>query len=169
MKRTTRKVIFLDIDGVINSGNNMEINARLKRTEETMYFDPVCMKLLKELVEDTGADLILSSDWRFPDEQTKSICHLQNLMKRLADYEIGLAGQTGKALIWRNDEINEWLQAHPEVESYVILDDVNDNFEGENLKRLVLTDEVIGLTAEDIAKAARILREQIAGREYQKS
>ena len=153
------KVILLDVDGVINSGNNMKRNAQLKRTCETMYFDSECMRLLKKLVQNTGAKLILSSDWRFPEPRTHSICHLQNLLSRLADYELGLNGQTGEAQFSRNEEINAWLQEHPEVESYVILDDVNDDFQGENLRRLVLTNEIVGLTATDAQKAERILME----------
>lgn len=153
-----RKVIFLDVDGVINSGNNQLRNARLKRTCETMYFNPVCMKLLKELVESTGADLVLSSTWRLPDEKTKSVCHLDNLIKRLADYELGLFSQTGPTRFCRNDEINEWLRSHPDVDGYVILDDVNDDFQGENLRRLVLVDEVVGLTDSNVVQAVNFLK-----------
>lgn len=156
-----KKVIFLDVDGVINSGNNQKRNTRLKRTCETMYFDPTCMKNLKEIVEKTDARLVLSSDWRFPTERTKSICHLQNLIRKLADYELGVDDQTGEALSCRNEEINQWLQSHKELESYVILDDVNDCFEGENLKRLVLTDEVVGLTDSDVVEAIEILNNNI--------
>lgn len=153
------KIIFLDVDGVINSGNNMKRNAQLKRTCETMYFDSDCMRLLKKLVQNTGAKLILSSDWRFPDPRTHSICHLQNFSDRLADYGLGLTGQTGEARLCRDEEISEWLQEHPEVTNYVILDDVNDGFQGENHRHLVLTDEIIGLTLEDIQKAEKLLEE----------
>lgn len=161
VKTLYKKVIFLDVDGVINSGNNQKRNAELGYTCETMYFDSACMKNLKEIVEKADATLVLSSDWRFPTERTKSICHLQNLMKKMALYEIGITDQTGEALSSRNEEINQWLQSHKQVESYVILDDVNDCFEGENLKRLVLTDEIVGLTDSDVVKAIEILNKKI--------
>lgn len=152
------KVIFLDIDGVINPGNNMKRNARLKRTCENMYFDPVCINHLKTLVAHSGARVVLSSTWRLPDELTLSTAHWVNLITCLSNYGIQLYGETGPSLSTRHEEINAWLSEHPDVESYVILDDVNDDFQGENLRRLVLTNEIIGLTSSDVVKAERILQ-----------
>ena len=153
------RVIFLDVDGVINSGNNMSRNARLKRTCENMYFDPTCMNRLKKLVENTGAKIVLSSTWRLPDERTRSMAHLENLKERLALYGLCILDSTPALTSDRNQEVNEWLQSHPEVVQYIILDDVNDNFQGDNLRRLVLTDEIVGLTDQDAAKAERLLKE----------
>lgn len=46
------KIIFLDIDGVLNYENS-----KSKVEEEKV-------KLLKEIVDKTGAEIVLSSDWR---------------------------------------------------------------------------------------------------------
>ena len=59
--------------------------------------------------------------------------------------------------IHRGDEIQEWLDNH-EVESYVILDDINNMLESQQ-SHLVLTDEIDGLTEKDVEKAIRILNE----------
>ena len=49
---SARKVIFLDIDGVLNQDNGGP------KIEECY------VKLLAHIVEETGAELILSSSWR---------------------------------------------------------------------------------------------------------
>jgi hypothetical protein len=56
----------------------------------------------------------------------------------------------------RGEIVNAYLAKHPEVTSYVILDDV-DQFTEEQHKHLVLTNEEVGLTKEDADKAIRIL------------
>lgn len=151
------KVIFLDVDGVINSGNNQQHVHKVRRNCNNMYFDTVCMENLQRLVKSTGAELVLSSTWRLPDERTYSMQHMANLKRRLAAYGLSLSGETPSGHFYRHDEINAWLEAHPEVTGYVILDDVNDGFVEENYRRLVLTDEIVGLTAEDVEKAIKIL------------
>ena len=153
---THDEVIFLDVDGVINSWNSQQRDFEVKLNLKTLRFDPTCLENLRVLVERTGADLILSSSWRF-DDDALGAAPLINLEARLAEKGMRLAGRTGCTLAWRDDEINAWLQEHPDVESYVILDDVNDNFRGDNLRRWVATNEGIGLTSEDVQKAEKIL------------
>ena len=52
------KIIFLDIDGVLNC----------KYTKEEIFFFPFVspkkIELLKQLIERTGAKVVLSSTWR---------------------------------------------------------------------------------------------------------
>lgn len=152
-----RKVIFLDVDGVINSLQNQAEEFIKKRNFDTMHFDTANMEALKVLVESTGAELILSSSWRHVDTPLDKAA-LENLHRRLAEFGLVLTGDIGPYRNLRHDAISEWLQANPDVESYVILDDVNDAFEGELLERLVLTDELIGLTVEDAEIAKEILK-----------
>ena len=62
-----RKIIFLDIDGVLNhetgyrNGNckPYELNGHIYET-----FDPTSKELLNKLIELTGADIVISSTWR---------------------------------------------------------------------------------------------------------
>lgn len=150
-----RKVIFLDVDGVINSLVNQAEEWGVHGFD-TMNFDPVNMKPLKVLVESTGAELILSSSWRHTDTP-KDKAALKNLHRILAEYGLVLAGDIGPYRNLRQDAIADWLQKNPDVVDYVILDDVNDGFEGENLRRFVVTDAYVGLTMEDIQKAINIL------------
>ena len=53
------KLIFLDIDGVLN----YEGYGRLTRSG-TRFVDPVLIKRLKKIIDCTGAKVVLSSTWR---------------------------------------------------------------------------------------------------------
>lgn len=63
----------------------------------------------------------------------------------------------------RTEEINAYLQMHPEIKRYVILDDCfQDDYscDAELRKHLVFVDALKGLQKEDIIKACRILNRQ---------
>jgi HAD domain in Swiss Army Knife RNA repair proteins len=59
------KIIFLDIDGVMNSQrfytNSIKGN---RRDEYGDLFDPLSASLLNKLIKETGAKIVISSTWR---------------------------------------------------------------------------------------------------------
>lgn len=60
------KVLFLDIDGVINSHEWCELNPFCLGWEGwKRQIDPALLSLLNQIVEATGASVVLSSTWRF--------------------------------------------------------------------------------------------------------
>ena len=83
------KVIFLDVDGVINTDN-------LLREHGYTYVCPNRVILLKKIIEATDAKIVLSSDWRrMPESRSliREALKLQNLefidlggMRRLLTY-----------------------------------------------------------------------------------
>lgn len=56
----------------------------------------------------------------------------------------------------RGSEIDEWLQMHPEVTNYVIIDDRTDFTENQQ-PHFVHVDSYVGLTDEDVELAIGIL------------
>lgn len=61
MKEETKmKVIFLDVDGVLNSQDLFE-----RCGEELVPIDEENIRYLKEIVDATGAQIVLSSSWRY--------------------------------------------------------------------------------------------------------
>ena len=61
-------VIFLDVDGVLNSVSNLikVYNETHKSHSGYSYpFDPDCLENLKELVAVTKSNLVISSNWRY--------------------------------------------------------------------------------------------------------
>ena len=79
------KVIFLDIDGVLNC--EMWYRRRfeeLDRTEETgnypfYEFDPILIDRLNKIIDNTGAKVVVSSTWRLG----RSVTELQELLDRV--------------------------------------------------------------------------------------
>lgn len=158
------KVIFLDIDGVLNSWST-----GYKITTEKL-------QLLNNLIEQTGAKIVISSSWRIGSKDVKdfldknfSKCtfRLDNF-KDVANQEyitnifyndniIGLTDTFGPS---RGDEIKRWLDNHSDdVESYVILDDDTDMLD-EQLEHLVQTDTYYGITDREVHLASLILNKQ---------
>ena len=140
------KVIFLDVDGVLNSSQD-GFNIKLETRKHLV--------LLKQLVDETGAEIVLSSSWRIYDKTRVFI------KKKLEEYGIALIGFTPDTGESKGKEIKKWLDETPySIESFVILDDDSDMDEYTHAK-LVKTDSNIGLHQVDIIKAIHLLNEPI--------
>ena len=75
------KVIFLDIDGVLNSGDWEKRRRQLSiddiNTQYPFYeFDPLAIKQLNRIVKETDAKIVVSSTWRFWEEGDQDISDL---------------------------------------------------------------------------------------------
>jgi hypothetical protein len=111
-----RKVLFLDIDGVCNSAEFME-NNRNPNIGGALGLDPFAVVLVKMIVQDTGCDVVLSSTWRLNEWSRQQV---RNEVVEFVDVTPDLNGKD------RGYEIEAWLDAHPEVTRYAILDDDMD-------------------------------------------
>ncbi len=114
------KVIFLDFDGVLNS------EKYLRKVGETgVVIDPARMSLLKEIVDKTGAKIVLTTSWR---EHWEKNATDNNICKTINDifkkHGLEIFDKTPKQNTKREDEIKSWLDAHPEVANFVVLDDM---------------------------------------------
>ena len=140
-----KQVIFLDVDGVFNSYKD-----RFSYILETDYH----LKLLKGLVELTGAKLVLSSSWRLGERIDDT------LATRLNEFNMETIGSTPYLIDGcRGDEIREWMNTcKEEIESFVILDDESDMAEFTKTN-LVKTNAEVGLQEEDILKCIDILKD----------
>lgn len=107
---------------------------------------PSCVALLKHLIEETEAKVVLSSTWR----RFHSIEENEHYIGvPLMDKTIYLSGKR------REEEINEWLSRHPDVEKYVILDDDYDVGEKNHVATSM---HAGGLTLKHILEAMEILK-----------
>ena len=147
------KLIFLDVDGVLNSTKFAikmleEDNARIYAED---MLDPHALRLLKRLVDETGALLILSSSWRKIPESRR------NLERQLEQYGMYIAESTPCTYGKRGDDITAWFNMIPAAKRcrYVILDDDSDMTV--HMKHLVQTRFDTGLTREHVDKAIKIL------------
>lgn len=125
------KIIFLDIDGVLNSDDFFEgtANSDLQGIEREIDVEKI--KLLKKAIDETGAKIVLSSSWRYMKK-------VQDLKELLSQYGISITGSTSFIEGKRGLEINQWLIEHPDVVDFVILDDeIFDSYDEKLLKKLL--------------------------------
>ena len=153
------KLIFLDVDGVLNTNKTTR---RLACCQEIKFVDTRKVLRLREIVERTGAKIVLSSTWRFGAMPQAFYLEREALRELVAEFKrlrcplwFDITPYFARAKRWQ--EINGWLINH-DVEDFIILDDV-----GEELKpfadKLVLTDPWQGLTKERAELAISMLGE----------
>ena len=150
------KVIFLDIDGVLNT-------EAYRENPDVDYFEhpisDIHMCLLEYLVKSTGAKIVLSSTWReYWDKGKLQFDRFGAYINKLfAEYGLEIYDKTPE-LRDRSDEIDAWKKLHQcELESYVILDDFDFEWSQENEKHLVKTMDEVGLDEEAVERAVGIL------------
>ncbi len=110
------KIVFLDIDGVLNRRDTFAYSGT------SFCLERECVKRMKNILEKTGAQVVLSSVWRKYEEG-----------KALVRWHIEFIDQTKELDAIRGEEIKEWLDRHPDVEKYAILDDDTDMLPGQPL------------------------------------
>jgi hypothetical protein len=161
------KVIFLDIDGVLNS--NFWNADHQREISDGKYIDTEKVRLLSDLVKKSEASLILHSGWRFwfdADVQPTrpEAAYLTSLLNNEGMTVAGMTPdltteeirRTKKFSKVKADEILKWLENHPETDSWVVLDDLELHNEI-IAKCQIMTDPEQGLTEADVEKALGIL------------
>ena len=179
------KYIFLDIDGVLNS-EEMLNHKPFPKCRGIMGIEKSKVKRLKQIVEATGAEIVLTSSWKksfdafkrngyrvvkieeselanfWVEELEELGCFGKYLSNKLYDQKLRVSDTTSKYEInpnYRGNGILAYLKDHP-AEAYVILDD--ENFRDYHSRpaiqdHLVLTDYMTGLSDDDVEKAIKIL------------
>ena len=154
------KVVFLDIDGVLNSHQSAK---RGLHKGGLLTLDPEAVERLNRLVREVPeVKFVLSSTWRLYQ------CREDFDVFTAVGFEGEFVGRTpalrkellGSPIVIqqiRGAEIAAWLEEHPEVERYVILDDDSDM--GPLLRDLIQTCSWKGgLQDEHVEEAIRRLR-----------
>jgi len=137
-----RPVIFLDIDGVL---------APIHRWDRYGDLDPACVHVLNAIVARAGADVVVSSTWRYG----KTVAELQQILEGA-----GFAGRVidttpiGTPGASRGDEIAAWLAGH-DASGYAIIDDHVDV--GELRAHLIQTHPARGLQPSDAPRVIATL------------
>ncbi len=148
------KVVFLDIDGVLNS-----VKYDRERTAKDGNIDISRLPLLKRIIEATGAEIVLVSSWRKHWEREEEMCDGigREINKTFRSAGLRIYDKT-PALGERAEEITHWLGEHTGVAKYVIIDDSFGGW-GAHEPFLVKTNCRIGRGLEEVhvAKAIEIL------------
>ena len=166
------KVIFLDVDGVLNSEsycdwvmNNLGYDngyggffpPEAKPRVEDVKWDPETVRVLQHIVEETGANIVMSSTWRhnFPLERFNDMFALYGAHFNIISATPSAPRRMSSFQGFRGDEVNQWLsETIHDIESYVILDDGVDFYEDQSV---IYTNDQVGLTWNDADAAIRKL------------
>lgn len=124
-------IIFLDVDGCLNSAY----------TKDYIIVDGIkyigledrFIRRLGWIVKKTGAKIVLTSDWGMEGPDSG---HMRYLKQRLSVYGIEIYDTIDWNRFrreWRGDAIFTWLEDHPDIDKYIVIDDTyfwgyNDSF-----------------------------------------
>ncbi len=116
------KIIFLDIDGVLNRcGIIPEHRTKTRNAHGCIGLEPELVDMLVCMLEQTGAQVVLSSSWRMFDD----------LVIDIENAGIPIFARTEKLGGERGEEVDRWLceylQENPDAQvQYAIIDDETD-------------------------------------------
>lgn len=128
-----RKIIFLDVDGVLNTPKFIHRNG-------FTAIDDILVDIVVNIVKATNAEIVLSSSWRV-DEKDKRIV-FETFKEKNIDIVDCTPWLSQNGWVERNEEIRAWLENNI-VDKFAIIDDTPDaNIPGSFFQ----TDENIGLT-----------------------
>ncbi len=110
--------MFLDIDGVCNSASWVR-----QGNNPWHGIDPAAAALVKHIIKVTKCSVVLSSTWRlYPEARAvveREVCKFIDCTK---DMQRGAKWGVTE----RGHEVQDWLDRHPAVTQYAILDDNSD-------------------------------------------
>ena len=155
------RVIFLDIDGVLNAdcdyGGRSYPNPYIMLNNGNKYCG-ICkthVRYLKEIVDKTDAKIVLTSSWKEDYIEYLEFGYLNRVGKylhnKLREFNLEIYDTTIRydlsGGINRGYEIKSWLDDHPEVDDWVVLDDVKfDDYDFLGITpHLILIDDKYGL------------------------
>jgi len=175
---TNIRLIFLDVDGTINhlgGGDDLP--------EATVC--PTCVKTLRQILDQTGSKIVLSSSWRLERRHRKTLFRYLRTVELAQGVIVGETRDLSSYHKNRTDEIKDWL-ANPnlynksltlwpqQIQGWVSLDDLDlaGMEEDEKLKchhvsvnpklGLCMTENIVGRVVQQLSRSiAHVLLESV--------
>lgn len=154
------KIIFLDIDGVLNCKTSRS------RCGKYIGIDDDKLSLLKKVAEACGAGIVLVSTWKNNWQKSEKEKFKQDdlahyLDKKFKKHGLQVYDKTSDSLdgvyFSRGESILDYIRRN-NVTGHVILDDMQFDYDGCGLTdNFVKTNIAVGLTQKDAARAMEIL------------
>ena len=162
-----KNIIFLDIDGVLDVPDP---------SKQIPEFIPETLDYLKEIVNQTNAKIVIISTWRLGAQRLQEMypeneeikawkVNWDYLMDTFRKHDLYIEDNTdwNKNLKSRGEEIRAFLVKHPDVNSYIIIDDCyHDCYEAqpELHDRLVMINGAKGMEKHHIEEAVKLLKDK---------
>lgn len=162
--REVSRLLFLDIDGVLNHSRFEDYDAYVNDSIETPggFLSKYSIKKLNEITDRSGAKIVLTSTWR-PDKNIVSYLKEAGITGEIVGKTPGLTSTP------RGLEINKWLRDNigmfDRPPSYAILDDDADMLLCHQ-NNYVHVDNAVGLTFNSVSRTLEIFdRDTILNKE----
>ena len=151
------KIIFLDIDGVLNTEHYqglLQYQGKPWQDEYGAFFDPKAVKQLKRIIDATDVDIVVESSWKYLGlDAMKELWEVRNLPGTIIDITPSLLGKN------KGVEIASWLSKYAKQDiRYVIIDDEYVILDSQ-LPHFILTNPYEGITEEQANRAISMLNE----------
>ena len=148
------KVIFLDVDGVLNCSTT-ESNS----PNGFIGVDDILLNNLKTVLDKTDAKIVLSSSWKTLNENDSDYLYL---IEKLESIGADIVGKTVDATgtFNRGAGIETYLlDFEDDISEFVVLDDELFDFLSKDILKghIVIPKDYVGLTEENMNKAIEIL------------
>lgn len=153
-------IIFLDFDGGMDTASYDMYLVKNHYSECDNHgrpiFDPKCIANLKKIIDETGANVVISSDWKYIDSYES----LLNMWKQrnMPGFMIDVTPNVSKH---RGTEIARWFEECDVDCNYVIIDDLDaENFTEKQQDKVIIVVPWSGLDEEVANRAIVILKAQ---------
>ncbi len=153
------KIIFLDIDGVMNNVPFYKANKNVCGDNE---IDPQAILWLNDLIKETDAKVVVSSTWRL----NRTVEELQKILedRGFVGEVIGKTPNLHNDYTLRGNEILKWMKDNEKLigcyyayyETYVIFDDDSDMLYWQR-DNFIKIDSWFGLSPNHCYRAKKIL------------
>ena len=182
------KIIFLDIDGVLNtevfvrcylqtlkhigeikgeSFMKKELSDIIPHDHFGALFCPVSCGFLEHIIQETKADIVISSTWRFSGlKHIRELWEHRNLPGNVIDVtphmrsnSINEIDLSFKERAERGNEIKEWMKRNDFTGNYVIIDD-DDDVLPEQESHFIQTNHMYGITFDHATDSINILNDE---------
>ena len=155
------KVIFLDIDGVLNSRETLKRLKDFRKNPNYLPIDDFRVPYLKAIIEETNSKIVLISSWRryFKKEENNIIPTMPlsiELNKLFLQNNIEIYDLIGKeqyGIEYREKQIIDYLEKN-NIDEFIIIDDEISSYE-------ILLDKVINTSIKNKGELVRGLEDTL--------
>ena len=148
------RICFVDYDGVVNTpmwntegtvcSYGFPKQGKVNNFQAVQWLSEACQKF--------GYDIVVTSTWRLEDNYKE--CLINGGLRK----GIEVLGRTDRIRgVPRGTEIKKYIDAHPEIQYYVIVDDESDMLP-EQMSHLIITNGDTGFNLSDFKKFEEIFK-----------
>lgn len=160
------KIIFLDIDGVMNSFHEQVKPEDKIYTGPFWYTEDISPKFINKLnkiIEKTEAQVVISSSWRKKHtlKVLRKMFDIQGFKGEIIDFTPHLKRDKEGNILDRGDEIKNWIDNSEDIDNFVIIDDFDYlNFDKWFPHQFVYVKDGSGLQENHVQQAVNILNKE---------